>query len=44
MTLSSEEALVGVELTATLTDSEGGVSASGQITDESWTWHRGGYG
>ena len=36
--LSSEEALVGVELTATLTDLEGGISASGQITDESWTW------
>ena len=33
--MSSEEALVGVELTATLTDLEGGVSASGQITDES---------
>ena len=32
MTLSSEEALVGVELTATLTDLEGGISASGQIT------------
>ena len=41
VTLSSEEALVGVELTATLADSDGGVSASGQITDESWTWHRG---
>ena len=26
--------MVGVELTATLTDTEGGVSASGQITDE----------
>ena len=39
VTLSSEEALVGVELTATLTDLEGGVSVSGQI--ESWTWHRG---
>ena len=35
VTLSSEEALVGVELTATLTDLEGGVSASGQITGES---------
>ena len=41
VTLSSEEALVGVELTATLTDLEGGVSVSGQITGESWTWHRG---
>ena len=34
VTLSSEEALVGVELTATLTDLEGGVLASGQITGE----------
>ena len=41
VTLSSEEALVGVELTATLTDTEGGVSASGQITGREWTWHRG---
>ena len=41
VTLSSEEALVGVELTATLTDLDGGVSASGQITDESWTWQTG---
>ena len=41
VTLSSEDALVGVELTATLTDLEGGVSASGQITGESWTWHSG---
>ena len=41
VTLSSEEALVGVELTATLTDLEGGISASGQITGESWTWRRG---
>ena len=38
VTLSSEEALVGVELTATLTDLEGGVSASGQITGQKWTW------
>ena len=41
VTLSSEEALVGVELTATLTDLDGGVSASGQITGESWTWFNG---
>ena len=41
VTLSAEQALVGVELTATLTDLDGGVSASGQITDESWTWQRG---
>ena len=41
VTLSSEDALVGVELTATLTDLEGGVSASGQITGQKWTWHSG---
>ena len=41
MALSPEEAAPGVELTATLTDPEGGVSASGQITGERWTWHRG---
>ena len=38
--LSPEDAVPGVELTATLTDPEGGVSASGQITGERWTWHR----
>ena len=37
--LSPEDAVPGVELTATLTDQEGGVSASGQITGERWTWH-----
>ena len=36
--LSPEEAVLGVELTATLTDPEGSVSASGQITGERWTW------
>ena len=41
VTLSPEDAVPGVELTATLTDLEGGVSASGQITGEQWTWHRG---
>ena len=41
VTLSPEEAVPGVELTATLTDPEGSVSASGQITGERWTWHRG---
>ena len=38
--LSPEDAVPGVELTATLTDPEGSVSASGQITGERWTWHR----
>ena len=37
--LSPEDAVPGVELTATLTDPEGSVSASGQITGERWTWH-----
>ena len=37
--LSPEDAVPGVELTATLTDQEGSVSASGQITGERWTWH-----
>ena len=41
VTLSPEDAVPGVELTATLTDQEGGVSASGQITGEQWTWFRG---
>ena len=41
VTLSPEDAVLGVELTATLTDPEGSVSASGQITGERWTWHRG---
>ena len=40
VTLSPEDAVLGVELTATLTDPEGSVSASGQITGERWTWHR----
>ena len=40
VTLSPEDAVLGVELTATLTDPEGGVSASGQITGERWTWHK----
>ena len=40
VTLSPEDAVPGVELTATLMDPEGGVSASGQITGERWTWHR----
>ena len=40
VTLSPEDAVPGVELTATLTDPEGSVSASGQITGERWTWHR----
>ena len=40
VTISPENSVTGTELTATLTDAEGGVSASGQITGQSWTWHR----
>ena len=37
--LSSQDALIGVELTATLTDSDGGVPTSGTFTDIKWTWY-----
>ena len=40
VTVSPEDAVVGVELTATLTHMEGGVVASGQITDPKWQWQR----
>ena len=40
VTLSPEDAVVGVELTATLTHMEGGVAASGQITNPMWQWQR----
>ena len=39
--LSPEDAVLGIELTATLTDPEGSVSASGQIASQKWTWHNG---
>ena len=38
--LSSQDALIGVELTATLTDSDGGVPGAGDFTDQKWQWHR----
>ena len=38
--LSSQDALIGVELTATLKDSDGGVPAPGTFTDVVWSWHR----
>ena len=42
VTVSPETALSrDFELTATLEDLEGSVAASGQITGERWTWHRG---
>ena len=37
--LSSQDAQMGVELTATLSDDDGGPNAA-QIADQSWTWHR----
>ena len=40
VTVSPEDAVVGVELTATLTHMEGGVVASGQITNESGSGRR----
>ena len=37
--LSSQDALIGVELTATLTDSDGGVPDPGMFTDQKWQWY-----
>ena len=39
VTLSSQDAQIGVALTATLSDDDGGVPNAAQFTDESWTWH-----
>ena len=36
--LSSQDALIGVELTATLTDSDGGVPDPRDLTGITWTW------
>ena len=38
VTLSSQDPLIGVELTATLSDSDGGVPNLAQFTDQKWTW------
>ena len=40
VTVSPEDAVVGVELTATLAHMEGGVTASGQIANQMWQWQR----
>ena len=40
ITLSSQDAQIGVELTATLSDDDGGVPNAAQFTDQKWTWHR----
>ena len=37
--LSSQDALIGVELTATLMDSDGGVPAPGKFTGVTWQWY-----
>ena len=38
--LSSQDALIGVELTATLKDSDGGVPDPGTFTGQKWQWYR----
>ena len=37
---SSPDALIGVELTAILTDSDGDVPDTARFMDQDWTWHR----
>ena len=38
--LSSQDALIGIELTATLMDSDGGVPNLGQIMGQEWEWQK----
>ena len=38
--LSTQNAVVGIELMATLTDSDGGAPDSARFIDQVWTWHR----
>ena len=38
-TLSSQDAQIGVELMATLSDDDGGVPNAAQFTDQKWTWY-----
>ena len=38
--LSSQDAQMGVELTATLKDDDGGVPDAAEFAGQSWTWHR----
>ena len=40
VTVTPADAVVGVELTATLAHMEGGVSASGQTANEMWQWQK----
>ena len=37
--LSSQDALIGIELTATLTDSDGGVPNDDVLTGVKWQWY-----
>ena len=38
--LSSQDAMIGIELTAELTDSDSGAPDPAQFIDQVWTWHR----
>ena len=38
--LSSQDAMIGIELTATLTDSDTGAPNTAQFIDQKWSWHR----
>ena len=38
--LSSQDAMIGIELTATLTDSDTGAPDPARFIDQAWTWHR----
>ena len=37
--LSSQDAMIGIELTATLTDSDGGAPDPAQFIDQVWSWY-----
>ena len=38
--LSSQDAMIGIELTAQIIDSDGGAPDSDRFIDQVWTWHR----
>ena len=38
--LSSQDAMIGIQLTAQIVDSDGGAPDSAQFIDQVWTWHR----
>ena len=39
VTLSQQQPLIGQELTASVTDSDGGFGANGALTRLTWAWH-----